>query len=173
MKKISFLMGVCICYLSFLSCSSETSGENDLNSLRIIAPNGTIVAQSISDLNKRIFNGEGEITEVNFIDTPKDYPGFAIEISYKKDKMIHKTIYASKIPHYKFDSKSIKISQKAVESSEPGDIIVKCSGAACCYPGGTYDFNTGQMSFFCQCEGNFEQNSSCIMTVQQVIDDKP
>lgn len=47
-------------------------------------------------------------------------------------------------------------------------ITYKCKGSGCCYVGSVGNPSTGQDTFFCKCENNPNQNSSCSLLVTVV-----
>ncbi|MDA0177894.1 hypothetical protein [Mesoflavibacter profundi] len=134
---------------------------------KLTAPNGLSLSKSISNLNQKIFNDKVEIVDLNYLETPNNYEGFAVEITYiNENGDTENIIFARNINNYKYNTDEISINSTFYgRVQDPGDIVVRCSGSGCCYSGGNFNTNTGEMTFYCKCEGNSEGNSSCTMTI--------
>ena len=172
MKKLIKITTLVIFCLGIFSCSEESTETiiNDANSplnSKLTAPNGLTLSKSIKALNQKIFNDKVQIIDLNYLETPKEHEGFAVEITYINESGETDTIIlARNITKYNYNTNEISINKIFNGIGlDPGDIVVKCSGSGCCYSGGTFNPTTGAMTFNCKCEGNSEGNSSCTMTI--------
>ncbi len=173
MKKLIKVATIIIFCFAVISCSKDTSesqtgnASNPLSS-KLTAPNGLVISKSIESLNQEIFNNKVQIIDLNYIDTPKDYKGFAVEITYINENNIQESVFLLRnIEKFNYDASdgiSINNTFYGIVPNQ-GDIFVRCEGSGCCYPSGTINMNTGEMTYSCKCEGNPGGNSGCIVKI--------
>lgn len=170
MKKILFLF---MFTFVVVSCSQEENINKESKRERVvdlISPDGFMIAKSVEDLGSIVFldtNEKGsEIISIEYVSLNKEDGAIAF-INYKTKNGEYKNLAYVKgnvKTNYKNDSvKFVKLNSS--NNSSYREVIYKCSGQGCCYVGGTYNYETGEETFFCKCEGNPNQNSSCTLSV--------
>lgn len=179
MKKIILLSCVVtlISAATFVSCSKDldqNTNSEKISSKSVVSPDGFLVAKDYEELKKRAFNENEikdiEITSVEYLNI-KNINGAVTFINYTFNGESKNLVLVSGNVKTNYKSGSIKFEKaKQVDgdtASRVKDTILKCAGLGCCYVGGELSPD-GHATFYCKCEGNPSQNSSCTLTVVQV-----
>lgn len=172
MKKFIkfFAIVALVCAFFLVGCSNDSNNDIETNEISLKTPTHEVLALSIDELSKNISEKYNiKITEINYWDVPENIKGFVAEVNYlNTDNESKKVLIVRHIPNIDFDS-SLGVGYVSNSRLASGDIYISCSGPGCCYPSGSIDMNTGNMTTSCKCEGNSNQNSSCIMKISSTI----
>lgn len=162
---------VIVCLNLLLACSEESTISNvSADKLSLNTPTNEVLAKSLDELSKNISNSSDSkivITQIDYWDVPNEVNGFVAEVDYlNSEKELKKVLIVRNISKINFESGSA-VSYVPNSNLLQDDIYITCSGPGCCYPSGTLDMNTGVMTTSCKCEGNPDQNSSCVMKISK------
>ncbi|HLS11079.1 MAG TPA: hypothetical protein VK050_02855 [Flavobacteriaceae bacterium] len=173
MRTLKFLFVLTI-IVSLSNCTNEEAivGNNQEVDELLKSPNNIILENSFQILGERI-TGEKEgveVLDINYIDFPEDFEGLVANVEYSINGEVKEVMIIRNIFELKFEKNTVLQFSKADEinnsiSAREGDIYISCSGPGCCYPSGTYNMETGELTTGCKCEGNSEGNSSCTMRI--------
>ena len=178
MKKIIILSCLVTIFsiVTFVSCSKDL--DQNINSEKIstksvVSPDGFLVANNYEELKKRVFNENEikniEITSLEYLNI-KNKKGAVTFINYTFNGELKNLVLISGNVKSKYKNGSIKFEKAKTIAGDNAmrvkDTVLKCAGLGCCYVGGELS-PEGQASFYCKCEGNPSQNSSCTLTVVQ------
>lgn len=160
----------------FNSCSGDFNEEtqnqisieaNSKVDIDLTAPNGMKIAESERDLSQKLSEKKIKILALSYVSTPKDYTGFAAEITYEENNTIEHIALVNELSKIKFNTEVITIidADKKVTSQA---YKIKCSGSGCCTMNSHLDVGDAVITYDCFCEGNSEGNSGCSITITQV-----
>jgi hypothetical protein len=172
MKKSICLLTVFV--VSFFSCSrDENIVEQSTISTEMISPDGYRIAKHRDDLANIVFDKEeikeAEILSVEFVSI-NNKDGAIAYVNYQINGESKNLAYV--VGNVKVGYKSPNVEfrlPKNRSTYRTSDVVAtyKCTGLGCCYVGGSYNWTTDEYTFFCKCEGNPEQNSSCTLQVEK------
>lgn len=174
MKNVIKLCGIFVLLLTF-SCSNEDTTVIDnpeSSGISLKSPNNIVLENSLKTLGERITGKtEGvEISAITYVDLPKDFDGLVAHVNYSENGEDKTVMIIRNIYEIKFEAGTVLQFSKKERTSNSmaareGDIYISCSGSPCCYPSGTYNPGTGEITTSCKCEDNPQGNSGCIMKI--------
>ncbi|WP_046756607.1 hypothetical protein [Kordia jejudonensis] len=167
MKKKNLIL-LLLLIVGMISCSDNVDTIEEANlKYSLVSPDNVRIAKSAEDLNSKITDGKGTISNVNYIKTDKN--SVIAIIDYKIDSEEISIILISGIENFKFPKDAViklgNFSSNISKTNGEDDIYISCIGKNCCAPGGTYNPNTQLFTTFCKCESG--DNSGCTMKVSR------
>jgi len=170
-KYIAMITLICITFLC-IGCANESDNTSAEESI-LTAPNGMKLAEDFDDLKNNLTGSteDVEINEVIFFDLNPNSDKMVAQVDFTFEGNNHKILVLRNIEDIKFEQgTTIKYDgdEQFTSRQGNGDIYISCEGLGCCYPQGSINMETGEVSTACKCEGDPGSNSSCVMKVSKI-----
>ena len=166
LKLIYFLSLAVIISLS--SCSNDNELQNYEKNNDLLTYKGKRLAENMDAL-KHNLNPKDNLSniEISYHELPANLDGLYAEVEYTLSTGEQKkTLIIRGVPKIKYNG-TVGFNPNEMKNSDPDDIYISCSGSNCCYPQGTFNLDTGEMTTSCRCEGDSINNSSCVMKISK------
>jgi hypothetical protein len=161
--------------ITIFSCSNEVNTlETDSYDLKfsLIAPNKEVLSSSVIELKETLASGKENVVikDIQYLNIFSRKNSLVAKIEYSVEGKTNFVMVVRNIENIIFEKGTILKFENQTQKSEQmrlgnGDIYISCSGGSCCYPSGTYNPNTGEMTTSCKCEGG--NNSQCVMRISE------
>ncbi|MEM6718028.1 MAG: hypothetical protein AAF611_01800 [Bacteroidota bacterium] len=148
-------------FLLVLGCTNDSANiqEEMAVNYSLVSPDNVILAESYAALNQQMTNGNGNVIDVEYVET--NNTSLIAKIKYTISDITFETYLLRNVSNVQFPKDAII--QLPSKINNDHNFYVSCSGRTCCAPTGTYNPNTQLFTTACKCDDN--NNSSCVMRV--------